>query len=143
MTEDRIARIRGFMTTCPHTIDADLPLHRARARLDQLECRHLPVVRDGRLVGILSDRDVTVAETMRAKGGMFGDVLVEDAMTPHPFTCGADAHLHAVAKEMAERKYGCAIVLDAAHPTRVVGVFTTTDALLALSLLAPQESMAS
>jgi len=127
------------MTTCPHTIDAALRLGQARERMFQLDVRHLPVVRDDRLVGILSDRDIAVAEAVRAKGGGMDELLVEDAMTPHPFTCSADAHLHAVAKEMAACKYGCAIVLDTAHPTHVIGVFTTTDALCALAVLAPQE----
>jgi acetoin utilization protein AcuB len=139
MSDDRIARVRGFMTKCPHTIDAAMRLGQARERMFQLDVRHLPVVRNERLVGILSDRDVSLAESIRAKGGASGESTVEDAMTPHPFTCGADAHLHAVAKEMADRKYGCAVVLDVDHPTRVIGVFTTTDALCALSVLAPQE----
>jgi CBS domain-containing protein len=143
MTDVRIARIRGFMTRCPHTIDHDVRLQHARERMQQLDCRHLPVVRDGRLVGVLSERDIDVAESLRAGGADTGDPRVVDAMSPHPFTCGADAHLHAVAKEMAAGKYGCAIVLDAAHPTRMIGVFTTTDALLALSLLAPQEAAQS
>ena len=46
-----------------------------------------------------------------------------------------DAHLHAVASEMAEHKYGTAIVVDREHPGHVVGLFTTTDALRALARL--------
>lgn len=131
------------MTKCPHTIDADVRLSRARQRMRELDCRHLPVLRNGRLVGLLSDRDIHAAENLLARKRISGDPLVQDAMTPHPFTCNADAHLHAVAKEMAERKYGCAIVLDDAHPLKIVGVFTNTDALLALSVLAPQEPSAT
>jgi acetoin utilization protein AcuB len=127
------------MTACPDTIDADTPLRHARERMDALECRHLPVVRDGRLVGILSARDVGLTERLHAQAGSARVPTVEDAMTPSPFTCTADAHLSEVAKEMAAGKYGCAVVMDADHPTVIVGLFTTTDALLALSLLAPQE----
>jgi CBS domain-containing protein len=43
------------------------------------------------------------------------------------------AHLHAVATEMAEHKYGSAVVVEHEHPTKVVGVFTTVDALRALA----------
>jgi acetoin utilization protein AcuB len=142
MTEHRIARVRGFMTTCPHTIDHDVRVGTARMRMFQLDCRHLPVVRDGRIVGVLSDRDLQAAETLLAAGSLAHEPLVSDAMTPHPFTCSANAHLHAVASEMAERRYGCAIVMDDAHPLQVVGVFTTTDALRALSVLAPREPTA-
>jgi CBS-domain-containing membrane protein len=135
----RIACIRGFMTRCPHTVDADLLLSRARERMRELDVRHFPVVQHDRLVGMLSDRDAALAEALGDRGDNVEDLRVRDAMTPDPFTCTADAHLHAVAEEMAQSKRTCAIVLDEAHPTKVVGVFTTTDALLALSLLAPQE----
>ncbi len=127
------------MTRCPSTIDADLRLSRAKERMRELDVRHLPVVLHDRLVGVLSERDIAIAEALGDMGGCVEDLLVQDAMSPHPFTCTEDAHLHAVAKEMAQNRYGCAIVLDTAHPTKIVGLFTTTDALLALSLLAPQD----
>jgi CBS domain-containing protein len=50
-------------------------------------------------------------------------------MTPNPFVVPPDAPLNQVARAMARRKIGSAIVVDG---ERVAGVFTTTDALLAL-----------
>ena len=55
------------------------------------------------------------------------------------FTCGPNAHLHAVAAEMALDEHGSAVVVDPEHPLKILGVFTTTDALRALSQFAPQE----
>lgn len=127
-----IPTIRHFMTPAPETINAELTLAQARDRMFQLNARHLPVVADGELVGILSDRDITVIDSV------FGDLSrlqVRQAMTAQPFTCGPEAHIHAVAAEMAAHKYGTAVVVDRDHPGHVVGLFTTTDALRALAQL--------
>ena len=57
-------------------------------------------------------------------------VTIEDAMTPEPYCVGPRASLRTVAAEMAAKKLGSAIVLQRG---RVIGIFTTTDALRALS----------
>jgi acetoin utilization protein AcuB len=128
-----IPTIRHFMTAAPETIGADLDLAQARDRMFQLNARHLPVLEGGELVGILSDRDIALVDAV------FGDLSklqVRQAMTAQPFTCGPEAHLHAVAAEMASHKYGTAIVVDRDHPGHVLGLFTTTDALRALAEIA-------
>jgi acetoin utilization protein AcuB len=124
--------IQHFMTIAPETIQADLTLAQARERMFGLDARHLPVVENGELVGILSDRDIALTEAL---SGDLERLLVRQAMTPRPFTCGPAAHLHAVAAEMAAHKYGTAIVVDREHTGHVLGLFTTTDALRALSEL--------
>ncbi len=130
--EKPIYTVRQFMTPAPETIAADLTLAQARGRMFQINARHLPVVHNGELVGILSDRDISLVEAVE---GDLDRLLVRQAMTQVPFTCGPGAHLHAVAAEMAAHKYGSAIVVDREHPGDVVGVFTTTDALRALAEL--------
>jgi acetoin utilization protein AcuB len=127
-----IPTIRHYMTVSPETIQADLTLAQARQRMYELAARHLPVVESGELVGILSERDITLAEALE---GDLERLSVRQAMTARPFTCGPEAHLHAVAEEMAQHKYGTAIVVDRQHPGHVVGLFTTVDALWALARL--------
>jgi CBS domain-containing protein len=135
-----IARVREFMTTCPETIEADARLSEARARMAELKIRHLPVVRDGKLVGIVTDRDVNLTESLLLdEPPRANPVGVAEAMTEVVFTCGPNAHLHAVASEMARDKHGSAVVVDPEHPLKILGVFTTSDALRALSQFAPQE----
>jgi acetoin utilization protein AcuB len=140
MSPAPIAKIRQFMTTCPHTIEPDANLTEARLRMMELTARHLPVVERGRLVGLISDRDVALCESLLAAPNDVIGPMVRDAMTTDVFTCGPDAHVHAVAHEMAERRIGSAVIVDPSHPTKVMGVFTTTDALTALALYAPQEA---
>jgi acetoin utilization protein AcuB len=119
------------MTTMPATIEADRTLGDARDLMERFNARHLPVVCDGILVGILSQRDIAIAESIGRRGKAH---TVEEAMSTPPFTCGPEAHIHAVASEMAEHKYGTAVVVERDHPLHVVGLFTTVDALRALAL---------
>lgn len=125
-----ILTVRQFMTPSPETIAPDLTLAQARERMFHLSARHLPVVESGELVGILSDRDIALVEGV---GNDLTRLAVRQAMTLQPFTCGPEAHLHAVAAEMAAHKYGSAVVVDREHPGHVLGLFTTTDALRALA----------
>ena len=123
--------VRQYMTALPETIEESLSLSDAKDRMFRLGVRHLPVLRDGKLIGILSQRDVAVAESLSRED--LDSIEVGEVMTEIPFTCGPNAHVEAVAREMAQHLYGSAIVVDPAHPTQVVGVFTTTDALRALA----------
>lgn len=129
------------MTTCPHTITPDATLSEARSQMIEVRARHLPVVQGGLLVGIVSDRDVELTESLLVDAARRPEAgpTVAEAMTQPVFTCGPDAHLHAVADEMARHKHGSAVVVDVEHPRRILGVFTTTDALRALARFAPQE----
>lgn len=125
--------ISDFMTAIPQTIEAEQTLAQAAARMRTHKIRHLPVLQNGNLVGILSERDILLLEATH--GGNLEKILVEKAMVIQPFTCGPKAMIRAVAKEMADNKYGTAVVVDREHPSRVLGVFTTVDALRALNLL--------
>jgi acetoin utilization protein AcuB len=126
-----LPRVRDFMTTMPGTIESDHTVEQAREMMLNFKARHLPVVRDGLLLGILSERDIAVAASLGRNGSAH---TVEEAMTTPAFTCGPEAHVHAVATEMAEHKYGTAIVVERDHPLHVIGLFTTVDALRALAL---------
>ncbi len=115
-------KVDKFMTTSPHTIGIDQPLSQAHAMMHKYKIRHLPVLQAGKLVGVLTDRDLHLVETLKDVDPE--KVTVEDAMTPGPYSITPEAPLDEVAAEMAEHKYGCAVVLDNNH---VVGVLTTVD----------------
>jgi acetoin utilization protein AcuB len=123
--------IRDFMTPAPHSIGRDQPLSMAHERMRGWGIRHLPVLEGGKLVGILSQRDALLVETLRDVDP--AKVPVEDAMTSDVYLVSPDAPLGEVASAMAEHKYGCAVVMNGTHLT---GIFTTIDALRALITLA-------
>lgn len=123
--------VGAWMTLQSHTIGDDQSLAEARARMHHLQVRHLPVLHGGHLVGVLSERDILVVESLTAD---LDNVHVEDAMTADPWSVEPDAPLAQVAATMAERRIGTAIVVEGGD--RVVGLFTTTDALRALAIYA-------
>ncbi len=121
-------RIARFMTPCPFTIGADQPMAAAHRVMRERGVRHLPVLAEGRLVGVVSQRDLYFLETIAGVDPK--SVTVEEAMTAEPFVVDAGASVERVAREMAFHKYGCAIVMERGE---VTGLFTTTDACAALA----------
>lgn len=121
------------MTHQPHTIGDEQTLANARERMRHWGVRHLPVLRGGHLVGVVSSRDIALVESL--PGVDIERVTVDDAMSEDPWTVTRDAKLADVARVMAEQKLGTAIVVD--DDNAVVGLFTTTDALRALAELDP------
>lgn len=116
------------MSTVPHTIGADQTMAAAHETMRKHQIRHLPVLSASRLVGILSDRDLHMVETLRDVDPE--RVRVEEAMSQEVYAIRPDAPIDEVVKEMARHKYGSAVIVDNDH---VVGVFTTVDACRAFS----------
>jgi acetoin utilization protein AcuB len=125
-----IPTVQRYMTPCPHSIGAEQKLEKAHALMSQHAIRHLPVLRGGELVGVLSERDLHFIETLLSAND--DAMTIEDAMSDPVFTVPPDAPLDEVAGSMAERKCGCAVVVQ---NQKVVGIFTTVDACRALQEL--------
>ena len=120
--------VQEHMTPGPRVVSSRHTLAEAHQIMRERNIRHLPVVDDGKLVGMVSQRDLYLLETL--KGVDPSSEQVREAMTPEPFTVGPEAPLEEVALAMAARKYGSAVVVDKGV---VVGLFTTVDALRALA----------
>ena len=125
-----IPTIYKYMTTTPFTIGAEQPLGRAQSLMRTNQIRHLPVLRGGKLEGMLTERDVALIEAL--DGVDPEHLAVEDAMTTDVYAVSPTASLDEVADEMATRKYGSAVVVD---NDKVVGIFTTVDLAAALTEL--------
>ncbi len=125
--------IREYMTPAPLTIGAEQMLTVANELMRKRRIRHLPVLRAGRVVGILSQRDVALICGLPSVDP--AEVPVEDAMTETVYTVRPETPLDEVAATMAANKYGAALVVG--ERDRIVGVFTTVDALHALADGAP------
>lgn len=123
-----IPSVRKYMTTAPQTIDVDRSMLFAHDLMRQHRLRHLPVVSAERLVGVVSDGDLALAETFR--GVDPEHVRVGDVMSRSAYSVTPDAPLDEVVQEMARQKFGSAIVVDHGH---VVGIFTTVDACQAFA----------
>ena len=122
------ARVRDYMTPSPRTIRPRQTLAEAHRVMRRNKIRHLPVLDRGKLVGIVSQRDLALIESLPDVDPR--EVPVEDAMVGDVYVVAPATPLGDVAGEMARRKLGAAVVADG---RRVVGVFTATDACRALS----------
>lgn len=122
-----IPPVSKYMTTSPHTIGTDQTLELAHQIMREHNLRHLPVLEGGRLVGLISDRDLHLVETLRDVDPR--SVKVEEAMSQSVYAVEPDAPLDEVALELAEHKYGSAVVVQ---NHKVVGVLTTVDVCRAL-----------
>ncbi|MCC6213509.1 MAG: CBS domain-containing protein [Polyangiaceae bacterium] len=120
--------VRKYMTTTPVTTTLTTTIAAASKAMKAESIRHLPVVDDGRVVGLLSDRDIALIE------GLVGVdpevVAVRDAMATEPYSVGPDTPITEVAATMASKKYGSAVVVQNG---KVVGMFTTVDACQVLA----------
>jgi acetoin utilization protein AcuB len=125
-----IPPVQKHMTTTPHSIGPDQPLSVAHKMMRDNRFRHLPVLKGGKLVGMLTDRDLHLVETLKDVDPE--KVTVEEAMSPSPYAVAPETPLDEVAAAMAEHKYGSAVVLQNG---KVVGMFTTVDACEALAEL--------
>lgn len=116
------------MTACPHTVGADQTVAFAHTVLYEHRIRQLPVVDDGHLAGLLSERDFALITSLRDVDA--NSIRVEDVMSLSVYKVSPDAPLDQVAREMASKKFGAAVVIE---NDLVIGIFTTVDACAALA----------
>jgi len=120
-------KIMKFMTTNPVTINAHLTLTQAEKIMHENRIRHLPVLEGGKLLGIVSDRDLKMV--MGFKDVDASKVTVEEACTFDPITVSPEANLDEVVAMMAEKRIGSVLVVDNG---KLVGIYTWVDALQAM-----------
>jgi acetoin utilization protein AcuB len=127
---DNAHTLLPYFSIGTRAIAAHQPVSMALQIMDEHKLRHLPVMKDGVVVGEVSDRDLRVWSKQVAAAA---ETPVSQIMVEEPFVISSKASLEEVASAMAARKIGCAIVVDEGH---LVGMFTVTDALKALAQLA-------
>ncbi|MBI3091373.1 MAG: CBS domain-containing protein [Candidatus Tectomicrobia bacterium] len=115
------------------TIDADESMRLAAQLLERHHIRQLPVVSKGRLVGIVSDRDIRRHSASRATSlevhelnYLLERIKVRDIMTPEPVTVTPTSSIEEAATLLRDRKFGALPVVEG---ERVVGIITATDIL--------------
>ena len=103
------------------------------------QIRHVPIVENGKLVGIVTDRTLREASTHPAVYNLLLDLLasldrgtVEEIMIREEevVTVTPDTSVRSAARLMRERKVGC---LPVVQEVRLVGIVTTADLLAILS----------
>ena len=122
----------AIMTPQPVTIGRKETLATAHRLMRKHRIRHLPVLEHGELVGLVTQRDLFLVESIL---GVDDETdLVEDAFSTDTYAVTPDTPIAGVARHMMRNHFGCAVVMERA---RVIGIFTVTDALRLVSALAP------
>lgn len=117
-----IPTVSSYMTAMPQTVGVEDPIGVAYERMREHQIRHLVVLRDGKLAGVVSERDLALVEALRDVAPE--QVTLENAMSDHVFAVEPDAPLDQVVGAMADEKLGSAVVVSR---DRVVGILTTVD----------------
>lgn len=121
--------VQDIMTTAVVTIEPEATLGHVCEVMHARNIRHLPVVESGRLVGVITDRDVHGAGTSVCFAPSQPEGLVRDAMARPPKTAHPLDPVEDAARTMRVLKIGCLPVLDG---ERLVGIVTGIDLLDAL-----------
>ena len=129
-----VTRVRDIMSEKIVPISADDSLSTVEDIMTLGHVRHMPVVRGGQLVGVVSERDLLRASLSNLSA--FGSehrraflhvVEIRRVMSEPPVVIDPESTVEAAASVMAEKKIGCLPVVDAVGT--LVGMLTETDVL--------------
>lgn len=127
--------IRDWMAKDVLTVDENTSLMRATRIMKENNIRKLPVVSHGKLLGIVTDRDVKEASPSKTTSldihelyYLLSEMKVKDVMTKNPITMKTTDSLEKAAMIMLENKIsGIPVLNDVGHLT---GILSETDVLL-------------
>ncbi len=133
MKNGKEAVVREIMMGSPVTLTPEDTLDLANDVISLGRIRHVPILADGRLVGLLSERDLMGAAANhilglkgKSKAALLKTVAINDVMKKRVITVTPDTAIKDAARLMADKKIGCVPVVSAGA---LVGLLTTTDIL--------------
>jgi acetoin utilization protein AcuB len=125
--------VKNRMTTEVITLNPDQTLLKAMTLIQQKGIRHLPVVQEGKVVGIVTERDVRKAGASDATSlsifelhYLIDQIKVSSFMTKKVITVSPDQPIEAAAKLIYDHKIGALPVVD---QNQLVGLITSSDIL--------------
>ncbi|CUS02326.2 putative CBS domain containing protein [Candidatus Promineifilum breve] len=134
--------VNDLMTEIPNTVTPQTTIRQVIALMKSQACRQLPVLLNGKLVGIVTDRDVRLAmNSPLILHGRWQDdeildnITAETCMTPDPMTVSPDTPAYQAANMLSIYKFGALPVVDKGV---LVGIITATDFLDYFALQRPQ-----
>ncbi len=123
-----------IMTQNLLTVDIEEDLHRVYDLMRKHNIRHLPVVRDRKLVGIISRTDILRLSfgdifegEERADFGIFDLLKLEQVMASNPKTVTAECTITELGKQFIESNFHALPVVN--NEGEAIGIVTTTDVI--------------
>ena len=130
----RHMKVRELMTTDLVTLTEDETLAHAERCMARGRIRHLPVVRDGRLVGLITHRDLLAASfsifadvDRKQQRRVFATIPVKDLMHRDVVTIGPELPVAEAARILLRNKFGCLPVVG--EDETLLGLVTEADFL--------------
>ncbi|CAN5132445.1 CBS domain-containing protein [soil metagenome] len=105
-----MTKVSEIMTRDPSTLAPSSTLGEAATIMKQEDCGSVPIVEDGRLVGIVTDRDIVVRAIAAGKDPR--SCPVAEVMSADPVTVSPDASADEASKIMADRQIRRLPVVD-------------------------------
>jgi CBS domain-containing protein len=124
-------RVEEVMSKSVRTCGPDDSLSEAARLMWEADCGCVPVVKDGRLVGVLTDRDACMGAYTR--GRSLHEVRVRESMSRAVRTCRPSDRVEAALETLREAKVRRLPVVD--ERCQVVGMFSLSDAARAIASL--------
>ena len=115
-------KVSDFMTRNVQVVHPDESLQRAAQVMDELNVGSLPVCDQSGLVGVITDRDITIRATA---AGLPAHTQVSDVMTEHARWCTTEQSVQEAMQQMADVQIRRLPVVDAQR--RVVGIVSLGD----------------
>ena len=127
-------QVKDLMSSALEVVSPDDHLHEALTKMNRAGYRHLPVVANDTLVGIITDRDIRLAvnspfvdaETDLTRESILDGVRVDDCMTPNPQFVSSNMPLHEAADLLTLNKFGAMLIVD---DGKLVGMISYIDFL--------------
>jgi acetoin utilization protein AcuB len=113
------------MTPFPYSVDVEVPVDEAVRFMREHKIRHLPVTKDGKLAGMVTDRDIKLMLGPDFAYPNARELKVRDVYVAESYVVDLATPLVQVLSHMAEHRLGSALVT---RHDKLAGVFTTTDA---------------
>jgi CBS domain-containing protein len=96
-------KVKDIMTAEPRTCSPDTNLAAAAALMLDGDCGILPVVDGGRLVGVVTDRDMYIALATRDR--LASQLTAGEVMAKQVWTCGPDDEIHVALETMKQHRF--------------------------------------
>jgi acetoin utilization protein AcuB len=131
--------VRTWMTRNLVTLSPEASVAEALTLCRERRIRHIPILEEGRLVGLVSDRDLRDASPALGdaeRASTLQEIRVGDVMTREVSTAVPQDPIENVAQEMYELKIGSLPVVGEEDEEKLLGIVTSSDVMRALVTLA-------
>jgi CBS domain-containing protein len=114
--------VRDIMSKDIVSLNSEDSIERAAQIMSQFDVGSVPVCKNEELVGIVTDRDITLRSV--APGGFSNEQKIKDVMTSNPVTGNPNMNIHDAAKIMSEQQIRRLPIIENNH---LVGILSLGD----------------